>query len=49
MTPPTIRASARTMSTVRLLAACRKVVAAVTKVIWNSEVPITTAVGMPIR
>ena len=26
-----------------------KVVAAVTKVIWNSEVPITTAVGMPIR
>ena len=33
----------------RIVEACRKVVTPVTKVIWNSEVPTTTLVGMPIR
>jgi hypothetical protein len=37
------------MSTVWLVTACITVVKAVTKMIWNSEVPITTLVGMPRR
>ena len=36
-------------STVLLSAAWRKVAMAVVKMIWNSEVPATSAVGMPSR
>ena len=37
------------MSTVWLAYAWRKPVMAATKQIWNSDVPTTTAVGMPIK
>ena len=37
------------MSTVWLVTACSMVVKPVTKMIWNSEVPITTLVGMPTK
>ena len=49
ITPPAISRSASAMSTVWLVTACSMVVKAVTKMIWNSEVPITTLVGMPRR
>jgi len=35
------------MSTVCVVTACKKVTLAVTKMTWNRDVPITTAVGMP--
>jgi hypothetical protein len=46
MTPPTISSTPSTMSTVWFAAACRIVVAAVTMVMWKSEVPMTTLVGI---
>src|SRR6185437_9329368 len=49
MTPPSSRISASTTSTVLLATAWRMVTAAVTKMIWKSEVPGTIAVGMPSR
>ena len=48
-TPPTSRISASSMSTVKVWVACSSVVTAVTNMIWNSEVPTTTEVGIPSR
>ena len=47
--PPTISRTASMMSTVLELTACISVVKALTAAIWNSEVPITTLVGIPSR
>jgi len=49
ITPPMIRSSASTTSTVPLVTACRKVTLAATNRIWKLDVPMTTAVGMPSR
>src|SRR5262245_33153577 len=49
MTPPISSRKASMTSTVWFCTACRKVTLAVTKMVWNSEVPTTMRVGMPSR
>ena len=48
-TPPTSSSMVSRMSTVPSWTACSRVTLAATKTTWNSEVPMTTEVGMPSR
>ena len=47
ITDEIIRKNARTASTAKVVVACNNVTSAVTKIIWNNEVPITFDVGIP--